>query len=225
MFTALQVTYLAAPLAAWAALARSWRTGVPVAVVLLAWAGVAGALLLDLIHLRAEAEVYVAYAPVGALLVFGGEWIERRRLGARPKEAFGRAGAARATLGGYLVLFGLFAVPAVVAFRLSQPFSAHPGMLPLPAGVHVTRDSGPGGSCALHACLRDLTVRGPAGRPGHETAELIGRELRADGWRSDGHGGWTRPNGWLIDDRPVTIHLTPKEDTVLVELAGSDGFG
>lgn len=226
MFTALQVLYLLGPLAGWAALTRSWRTGVPVGLVLLAWAGLAGALLLDLLDLRAEAEVYVAYVPAGVLVVFGGEWVERRRLGPRPAEVFGRARAVHATLSGYLVVFGLLAVPAIVFLLwLSQPFTARPGMLPLPAGAHITRDSGPDGSCALHACLRDLTVRGPGGQSGRETSELLIRELRADGWHSDGRGGWTRRNGWLIDDRPAVIALTPKEDVVLVELAGSDGFG
>lgn len=220
MLTALVLLYLLVPPAGRAALARTRRIGVPVGLALALWAGLPGALLADLVSLRAEAEILVAYAPVGVLAAFGGELTERRLLGPRPKRVYGRGQGAGIALAVYLVAVGLVAVPLYLfVFWTGQPFGLEPGRLPLPAGARITSDSGPG-SCAAHFCQRDLRVEGPPGLAGS-----IGERLAADGWQPAGQGRWTRRNGWLIDDRPAYVSLTPEGDVVLVELAGSDGFG
>ncbi|MGW6918525.1 hypothetical protein ACWGB8_32620 [Kitasatospora sp. NPDC054939] len=221
MLHVLEVLFVLVPPVCWFLLMRTRPVGAVVGVLLLVLAGAVVGARLGWAPVRAEVELYLAYGPVGAALIAAGALVERRMLGPR-KDTPGRerAHGAVGALSTYLVAVLGLAAPAYWLTVLHTEFVPPRRALPVPAGLTVTEGSDTG--CTNNSCGRSLIVRGPDGMAGAEVARRLRAALAEDGWRpvAASPAVMTRPNGWILDTRPLRVHLVERPQALDVSVDG-----
>ncbi|MFI9327532.1 hypothetical protein ACIGZJ_08260 [Kitasatospora sp. NPDC052868] len=215
--------YLLVPLVCWAGLARTRVVGVAVLAVLAGLATVLVGLEYEWFFSRATAEAEAGYPYAAALVILLGALAERRLCGPRPEGRARRREAAASIALTALAVVGVAIVGLYSIFR-HEPFSPNLAELRLPPGLTIERDSGPDGSCALHACIRDLSIGSTEGLPPDEVARRLRAALASDGWTAGPRNSLVRPHGWLVDKRVTALYITERPQGVAVEFDGPDGI-
>jgi len=203
------------PSACWAFIARTVRVGVAIGIPLVCGAGLVAAEALEWTYTRAETELYVAFAPVSALLVLAGSMVERRLLGPRKQVFWGAPQGAGLFLFAYLLAMVLVITPLYFLIVLSSESIPRAETVPMPDGLTAQATDG---YCGTNYCERTLTVGDSSGLPGAEISRRVRERLAADGWRPGRDGELVRRYGRLLDDRQVGVYLTEHATSVEISL-------
>ncbi|MET9403523.1 hypothetical protein [Kitasatospora sp. NPDC002965] len=223
MATFLGWAYVLLPPACWAVLARTRTTGAAVGAVLAGLAAVPVGLEHGWFHSRATAESEAGYPLAAGLVVLAGALVERRRCGPRPSPEYSRPVAVATLATAAHSLIGLV-IGLLYQLAVHEPYSPARAEFSLPAGLTVERDSGEDPRCALHFCVRELTLGSPEGLPGSEVGRRVRERLAADGWRPGPNDTLRRRHGWLLDKRVTVLRLDELDRGAVVELVGPDRF-
>ncbi|WP_299530067.1 MFS transporter [uncultured Streptomyces sp.] len=206
LWTLVGVAYAAVPPIAWWKLTRVRGTGIAVAVPL-----VAGALLLVAVQhgwvVTHRADAHLVHAVLAPLVVAGGALLERARVGPFPEEWAPRVNGAIGVLGMQFALTAVLCLLYVVMGSGASvpPSSAVPA---LPAGLTVVRE---GESCGSSICSRVVVVGSTEGLSRSEILRRLDRPHET-----------CRPNGRLLDRRPLCVGVRNDGEDVVMYVSLSD---